>query len=42
MPQTIEDDPAEKVNELSDEELKERFERDLKSFKDKLKEYSSE
>jgi hypothetical protein len=43
MPETVEtDDPAEKVNNLSDSELEERFERDLENFKDKLKKYSSE
>lgn len=43
MPETVEkDDPAEEVNNLSDEELEERFERDLENFKDKLKKYSSE
>lgn len=43
MPETVEkDDPAGKVNNLSDSELKERFERDLENFKDKLKKYSSE
>lgn len=42
MPETVEDNPAEKVNNLSDEELEERFERDTENFKDKLKEYSSE
>jgi hypothetical protein len=43
MPETVEkDDPVEKLNNLSDEELEERFERDLENFKDKLKKYSSE
>lgn len=42
MPETVEDNPAEKVDELSDEELEERFERDTANFEDKLKEYSSE
>jgi t-SNARE complex subunit (syntaxin) len=42
MPKTIDKDSVEKVNNLSDEELEERFERDMKSFKKKLKQYSSE
>ncbi len=42
MPKSVDKDPAKDLNNLSDEELKERFERDLESFKDKLKKYSSE
>jgi hypothetical protein len=43
MPKTVEkDDPAEKVNNLSNSELEERFKRDLENFKDKLKKHSSE
>lgn len=42
MPKTVDKNPVEKVNNLSDEELEERFERDMNSFKEKLKQYSSE
>ncbi|MFB6209682.1 MAG: hypothetical protein ABEJ56_06140 [Candidatus Nanohaloarchaea archaeon] len=42
MPETTENDPAEKINNLSVEGLEERFERDMDNFEDKLKEYSSE
>ncbi|MFB6245846.1 MAG: hypothetical protein ABEJ03_05885 [Candidatus Nanohaloarchaea archaeon] len=42
MPETVEDNPADKVNELSEEEFAERFERDMDNFEDKLKEYSGE
>ena len=42
MAKTVEDDSAEKVNSMSDEELEERFERDMNNFDDKLKEYSDE
>lgn len=42
MPETLEDNPVEKVKELSDEELEERFERDTANFKNKLKEHSDE
>lgn len=43
MTETVEkDDAAEEANNLSDSELEERFERDQKNFKDKLKKYSSE
>lgn len=42
MPETVEDNPVEKVNNMSDEELEERFERDMENFEDKLKEYSGE
>ena len=42
MPETVEDNPAEKVNDLSDEELEERFERDLELFKENLDQYFSE
>lgn len=42
MPEVFENNPAEKVKTPSEEELKERFERDMKNFIDKLKEYSSE
>jgi len=42
MPKTVDKDPAEEVNNLSEEELKERFERDMENFQDKLKKYSSE
>lgn len=42
MPETVEDDPAEEVNNLSDEEIEERSDRALDRFKDKLKDYSSE
>lgn len=36
MPEAVEKD------DLSDEELEKRFERDMANFKDKLKEYFSE
>lgn len=42
MPETVKDDPAEKVNELSDEEVKEKADEALERFKDKLRKYSSE
>lgn len=43
MPETVEkDDPVEKLNNLSYEELEERADRAFERFKDKLKEYSSE
>jgi hypothetical protein len=43
IPGTVEkDDPVEKLNNLSDEELEERVDRAFERFKDKLKEYSSE
>jgi hypothetical protein len=43
MPETVEkDDPVEKLNNLSDEEIEERADKAFDRFKDKLKEYSSE
>lgn len=43
MPETVEkDDPMEKLNNLSDEEIEERANKAFERFKDKLKEYSSE
>lgn len=36
------EDPVEKLNNMSDEELKERFERDMGNFKKKLREHFSE
>jgi hypothetical protein len=42
MAETVEDDPSDNLEKLSDEEFEERFERDTKSFVEKLKEYSPE
>ena len=42
MSQIVEDNPVKKVNNLSDEELEERFERDMELFKDAVDQYFSE
>lgn len=42
MAEIVEDNPTEEVNNLSDEELEERFERDLELFKKTLSRLSSE
>lgn len=42
MPETVEKNVADKLDELSDEEVKERADDALERFKDKLKRYSSE
>jgi len=39
MTEAVKDNPAEKVNNLSDEELEERFERDMENFKNAVDQY---
>ena len=43
MPETVEkDDPVEKLNNLSDEEIEERADKALERFKDTVDQYFSE
>ena len=42
MAEAVKEDPSEKVNDLSEEEMEERFEENLSRFKDALNQYASE
>lgn len=42
MAEAVKEDPSEKVHDLSEEEVEERFEENLSRFKDALSQYASE